>query len=178
MIASDAPRLSWAGYRGTSGYGSGTLAFCNLEARQSAFLITFPIDRIPEGMRITNATLSMVCILNYENRHRLEVRRIIGDWGDGVSYLYRRTLPEKVLWTEPGAAAVGSDQARRATGVIKLKGMGEIEINVTEDVELWYSQAMANDGWILRLESEGAINFYSPTWNPGHWRLDVSYEPR
>lgn len=178
MIASDAPRLSWAGYPGVSGYGTGALVFGNSDTRKSAFLIAFPIERIPKGMRITSATLGMNCILNYQNKHRLQVRRIIGDWGDGVSHLYRRTLPEKVPWTKPGAAAIGADRARRATAVVQLKGMGEFSVNVTEDVELWYSQALPNNGWILTLESEGAVNFYAPTWSPGNWRLDVSYEPR
>ena len=82
VIASDAPRLSWAGYPGESGYGTGALRFGNSDTRKSAFLIAFPIERIPKGMRITSATLSMNCILNYENKHRLQVRRIIGDWGD------------------------------------------------------------------------------------------------
>lgn len=178
MIASDAPRLSWAGNPGKTCYNSSGLTFFNLEARKSAFLITFPIERIPKGMRVTSATLTMVCILNSHDGHKLQVRRIIGDWGDGVSYIYRRTVPEKVSWTKPGAAAIGADRAHRATATVTLKGMGEFQANVTQDVELWYSQSSPNNGWILTLETEGAVNFYSPICNPGHWRLDVSYEPR
>ena len=179
VIASDAPRLSWAGLHGRSGYTTNVLALYNTDSRKTAFLIAFPLDHIPDDKRITSATLSMYCVLWGQDKPRVEVRRIIGDWGDGVCHLYRRTHPEKVKWTKPGATGIGTDRARRATGLVQLsEELGEFSLNVTEDVELWYWQGVPNNGWIVTLETKGEARFYSPTHNPGSWKLDVTYEPR
>ena len=179
MIASDAPRLSWAAFPAKYGYTTNPLALYNNNTRKTAFLIVFPLDQIPGDMRITSATISMHCILLSTNTPRLEVRRIIGDWSDGVCHTYRRILPEKVKWTKPGATGVGTDRARRATGLLQLgEELGEFSLNVTEDAELWYLGDVPNNGWIVTLETEGEARFRSPTHNPGYWKLSVTYEPR
>ena len=43
-------------------------------------------------------------------------------------------------------------------------------------------QAVIDNAWEDRanvtLETKGEARFYSPTHNPGSWKLDVTYEPR
>ena len=79
----------------------------------------------------------------------------------------RGTEPLPIVWLEPGA-------------VIRSAASGEKTVNVTEDVELWYSGAAANYGWQLILgERDGQLYLSSPLVAKGRktWKLQITYEP-
>ena len=49
--------------------------------------------------------------------------------------------------------------------------MGEVLINLTEDVELWYTGAGKNHGWILTVEDDVLIRMGSPVGHgKGQWK--------
>jgi hypothetical protein len=178
-IASEAPRLSWAAYE--SGPGTWTTQFW-LDLRTSrSLLIAFPLDKIPKGQRITNAELVFI-VAHVENDQRLTFRRILGDWGIGVCHDYRMVRPKKLTWGMAGARALSTDCAAKASAVARISSKGEKSVNVTEDVELWYTGAAKNQGWIVRVEDQSSsLQLYSPlSWYPsgrGKWQLRITYEP-
>lgn len=181
-IDADAPHLGWAAYGHSGAYHTMYVELTTL-GRQGgrAFLIKFPLDRIPEGMRITNAKLVLPVIHVHprDRRPRVEVRRIMGAWGAGVCHEYRMQIPEKVKWTAPGAMMPGKDRARRPTAAVRVSDNGDLEFNVTQDVELFAVGAVENNGWIITIDDEHAlVRFDSPTWSPGRWKLLVTFEPR
>jgi hypothetical protein len=63
--------------------------------------------------------------------------------------------------------------------VVRISNTGDQVVNVTEDVELWYTGAAANHGWILTHEDTGSlIRLSSPVWaTRGNWKLRITYEP-
>jgi hypothetical protein len=63
--------------------------------------------------------------------------------------------------------------------VAKINGAGEQVINLTEDVELWYTGAGTNHGWALTVEdADVLVRLASPIGaGKGQWRLRVTYEP-
>ena len=87
--------------------------------------------------------------------------------------------PERVKWHTPGAKGLGQDRAARATAMATIKGSGEQTLNVTEDVELWYTGAAANYGWILTTEDQDVyVRMPSPFWGaPKGWKLRITFEP-
>lgn len=181
-IDAEAPHQSWASSGAGGSYNS---MYIYLDARgrrgNRSFLIQFPLDSVPEGMRITNAELTMPAQQVYpESRQpRVQLRRIIGPWGAGVNHVYRMQRPEKKKWTSPGASASGRDVARRPSAVVRCKESKNIDVNVTQDVELWVSGEVENHGWLITLdEDHSLVRFASPTWSPGNWKLRVTFEPR
>lgn len=178
-ISPDAPKLGWATAELQPGVYSGK-SVVQLRAGR-AFLIAMPLDKIPEGQRITKAELTIP--VNYcEGEQRLSVRRILGDWGAGVNYKHRMVRPQPVEWSRPGAAGVASDSAAKATAQVKIIKRGEVNINVTEDVDLWYTGAAVNQGWIFRVEDQyGDMQLLFPiSTYPngfGSWKLHITYEP-
>jgi hypothetical protein len=56
---------------------------------------------------------------------------------------------------------------------------GEVTMNVTQDVELWYSGAAPNHGWILTAEDADLfLRMSSPFWgSPKGWKLRITFEP-
>lgn len=182
-IHEEAPLLSWAGGGANGVYGNFTLDFDSRGQRdRQAFLIQFPLqNRIPEGMRIVRAELIVPLATVYpeELQPRLALRRLEASWGIGVCYLYRQQLPEVLPWAEPGALAPGKDRARRPSAVVRTKTIGDLSIDVTQDVEIWNAGLMANYGWILELDEDSAlVRMYSPPWSPGTWKLRITFEPR
>lgn len=181
-IDAEAPNQSWAS-NGSGGSYSSMYIFLDARGRRGnrSFLIQFPLDQIPKGMRITNAELTMPAEQVYPEARqpRVQIRRIIGPWGAGVNHIYRMQRPEKKKWSSPGASASGRDVARRPSAVVRCKESKNIDVNVTQDVELWVSGTVENHGWIITLdEDHSLVRFTSPTWSPGTWKLRVTFEPR
>ena len=177
-ISADAPRLSWAGTpNATAEYGVNAV---DLYPGKSAFLIRYPIERIPAGQKITRAEwLVPYQIVSPPGGARLQVRRILKSWGAGVSHDFRMTRPQRLPWATPGCRGVGQDRAAEATAVVAIKNSGEQSINVTQDVELWYTGAAQNHGWMVTLEDQDCwIRIGSPMWsNPKGFKLRITFEP-
>lgn len=178
VISSEAPRMSWAGTaNAVAEFGTNSIDLY----KQSAFLIRFPLERIPAGQRITRAEWVIPHLLvSPVGGARLNVRRILVSWGAGVSYENRMTRPQRLPWSAPGARAAGLDRVAAPTAVALIKAAGEQSLNVTQDVELWYSGAAKNHGWIVTLEdADTFVRLPSPVWNaPQGYKLRITYEPQ
>jgi hypothetical protein len=177
-ISADAPRMSWA----ATVYGA-PAEFSNhvidLTPKQ-AFLIRYPLDSIPRGQRITKAEWIIPYMqVSPAGGVRVQVRRLLKDWGAGVSYQSRMTRPQRGDWHTPGARGLGQDRAAEATATATIKGVGEQIFNVTEDVELWYAGAAPNHGWVLSAEDQEVfVRLRSPFYGyPKSWRLRITFEP-
>jgi len=173
-----APRLSWAG----SAVSSDEFSNHNLDiSLNSSFLIKYPLDRIPKGQTISKAEWIVPITQAYPNAGvRVQVRRLMQDWGVGVCFDRRLARPTEQKWHTPGARGVGQDRAAKATAIGILKGSAtEYSFNVTEDVELWYTGAVPHHGWILTCEDgTGFVRMSSPFWlAPKGWKLKITFEP-
>lgn len=176
FIQAGAPRWSWGGYDITTSSQS-TAQFYMYADR--AFFICFPLDKIPKGQRILKAELIFQSTLQTPGEQKLFLRRILAPWGAGVCWQYRQIRPTRDEWKSPGGRGAGTDRAAKASAVIRCNGAGEKVVNVTEDVELWYSGASPNHGWMLSVEDpEIYVLLLSPVWsNRGSWKLQITYEP-
>ena len=176
FIQERAPRWSWGGYDvTTSAQSTGQLYF----HADRAFLICFPLEKIPKGQRIVRAELSFTTLLQTPGEQRFHVRRILAPWGAGVCWQYRAVRPQKVEWAKAGARGAGSDRAVKDSAVARTTEAGEKTVNVTEDVELWYNRAAANHGWLITLEEPDVyVVAHSPVWSGrGTWKLRITFEP-
>jgi len=175
-ISEAAPRQSWALCEPISGFFSNGEASI---AQGRSLLICFPLDKIPKGSRIIHAELVIPVIWGYGNEPRFYIWRMLADWGPGVCHLFRKTLPEPVKWTKPHAAGISSDRATRPTDIVRVSVTENKTVNVTEDVELWYTGAAPNNGWLISIEDPGIyIRLYSPIYAyPAMWKLKVTFEP-
>ena len=171
-----APRQGWAAFmQWTSTY------YTNHVEVQSgrSFLIRFALGEIPEGQRITHAEL-LLPVSHYQGTEpRFYVWRVLADWGPGVCHLYRIGWPKKLAWAMPGARGGSSDRGTRPSAIVKLTKIGEQVVNVTEDLELWYTVAAPNYGWIFTVEDVGTmVRFRSPEYDAAaEWKLRITYEP-
>jgi hypothetical protein len=175
QIGEAAPRSSWLGSELSTGvHYSATIDL----AAGRAFLIRFPIDEIPKDQKITKAELTFSTSI--ANNQTIQIRRVIAPWGAGVSWQNRSTRPKKVEWATPGGKSGGKDRVTKPTAFAKMKTAGEVTVNLTEDVELWYSGAATNEGWIFTVDDpDGFVRMTSPTWTAtGTWKLRITYEPR
>jgi hypothetical protein len=177
VLSPQAPLSGWA----AAEIAAGEFSTVHVDMRvDRAMLIRYPLDRIPEGQRITRAEWVVPIALSIPaGPQRLLVRRIIGPWGVGVSHQFRMQRPKQVAWTAPGAASAGADRAAQPSAVARCDGPGEVTINVTEDVELWYTGAAENQGWLLSVEDPAAlIRLNSPFYTGhGNYKLRITYEP-
>jgi hypothetical protein len=178
LISADRPRLSWAAREIAPGVSSTRNDVPLGQGR--ALLICYPLSKIPKGQRIVRAEL-VIPLFTDPGEQRLQVRRIVGDCGTGVCHEYRRVRPKKVAWTKPGASDPVSD-ARPSVTVRVRAGTKEQVVNVTEDVELWYTGAAPNQGWLILTEfDEGQLRCLSPLSDVplgyGRWKLSITYEP-
>jgi hypothetical protein len=177
VISPQAPRSSWA----ATEIGPGEFSSILLDLRaERAFLVRFPLDRIPAGQRIARAEwIVPVDLISSTGEVKLHVRRLLGDWGSGASYDFRTQRPKPVAWSQPGAKGVSTDRASQPSAVVKVPGPGELTINVTEDVELWYTGVAENQGWIVTVEDPAAlVRLGSPLWTgQGKYKLRITYEP-
>ncbi|HEY8665210.1 MAG TPA: hypothetical protein VIL86_01035 [Tepidisphaeraceae bacterium] len=177
-IAEAAPRQSLAFGEGpTAAFSNGQVAL----TPQVRFLVRYALDKVPAGNQIVYAELIVPATNIGGTEPRFYLWRMLADWGPGVCYAYRSARPEKVNWAKPGAGGIGSDRAAAPTDIPRIVQAGQVTINVTEDVEMWYSGAAKNNGWIFTVEDPGTIVILaSPLWNPipGSWRLRITYEPK
>jgi hypothetical protein len=177
FIQAAAPRWSWGGYDVSTNSQSTALLYMQ---NDRAFLICFPLEKIPRGQKILKAELSFTSGLQTPGEQKLHLRRILASWGAGVCWTYAAVRPKKVEWKQPGARGAGTDRAVKASAVVRTSEAGEKVVNVTEDVELWYSGAAANHGWALTLEDRDVyVVLTSPVWTGrGNWKLRITYEPQ
>lgn len=173
-ISANAPWLSWAGFEVEGGFAP---VYVEL-VQGRAFLIRYPIEKaVPKGQRITQAEW-IVPVVYCASEQKLYVHRLMGDWGAGVCHKYRSVRPNKVEWNLPGANGPATDRAIKPSAVARMSSEGDVVINVTQDIELWYSGASKNAGWILSVDDRGFLRLSSPVWTTrGNWKLRITYEP-
>lgn len=173
-----APRAGWAGYEPVAGYQINSLLYVR---RDSGFLLQMPIDKVPAGNRITKAELVLPLSYTYAADAKLHVWRVVPDWGAGVCWEYRTIRPKPQKWAMPGARGSSADRATKPTAIVTLRNGTNAELiaNVTEDVELWYTGAAKNNGWLFTLEEDAIAQFLPPCHSyRGNWKLRITYEPR
>lgn len=176
FIMEPAPRWGWGGYDVATATSSTSLLYLY---NDRAFLICFPLDRVPKNQRIVKAELSFSTNLQTPGDQKIHLRRLLAAWGAGVTWKYRAQRPAKTEWAKPGARGAGSDRAVKDAVVARVLEMGEHTVNVTEDVELWYTGAAANHGWLVSVEDPDVyVVLLSPLWTGrGTWKLRITYEP-
>ena len=194
-IHAEAPRLSWAGDRHTRHNDEGQPRHNSFVTtrialmQQSALLVRFDLNQLPDGHRIVHAELVVPVRGVQGNQPRFYLWRVLADWGPGVNHLYRRITfdrdsqtYEKIPWTRSGARGISSDRATRPTDIIRLNEDEATQkvVNVTEDVALWYDQHAPNHGWLFTVEDPGTeVRLRSPIYqNADLWTLRITYEPR
>jgi hypothetical protein len=180
VLSARAPRLGWAVTQAGAG------VFYTIPQLQlypdMALLMRFPLDKLPKGQRITKAELTLTAEY-VAGAPQIGVRRLLADWGPGVCQRYRRTFPKKEEWAEAGGRGTPGDRAAKDSGVFRIDKAGDYTVDVTEDVELWYTGATANRGWILAIgNGQGVVYLsspYAPQLGTGkRWRLRVTFEPQ
>ena len=181
VLSARAPRLGWAAIM------AGDKAYCAENSLQlypdMSLLMRFPLGAIPKDQRVTKAEL--IIPTDYvAGTPQLSVRRLVADWGIGVCHQYRKTHPEKVEWTQAGGRGAATDRHNKDSAVFHIEKIGNHTVDVTEDVELWYTKAVANRGWIMVIENQSGP-FYSPSpyapryWGTGkRWKLQITFEPQ
>ena len=181
VISSQAPRLSWAIHAYSPGvYNSQAHFYWYAE---KTILMRFPIaDVIPKGQRITRAELT-IAPYYISGVPEIHVRRVLAEWGNGVCHQYRMVQPQKVEWTQPGGRGAATDRANKNSAVIKIAKPVEQTADLTEDVELWYTGAAVNRGWILTQENAAAVPFLPPPYSQHEgsarqWKLQITFEPK
>lgn len=172
------PQASWVGYEAAAGNHATTMVDIR---RDSGFLLQIPIDKIPEGNRITKAELLIPLNYTYAADAKLHVWRVIPDWGPGVCWENCTIRPKVVPWAMPGARGSSADRATKPTAIVTLRNGSTTELiaNVTEDVEMWYSGSAKNNGWLFTLEEDTVARFLPPCYSyRGSWKLRITYEPQ
>jgi hypothetical protein len=179
VLDARAPRLSWAAVRPAPGVYT---AAPQLQLFGSmAVLIRFPLDRIPRGQRVLKAELTLKAEY-VDHPPGVTLHRLLAEWGPGACHLYRMTYPSRQAWEQPGGRG-GGDRANKASAAFDFRALGEYTVDVTEDVELWYTGGAANRGWILTSAPGGYAVYlpspYSPTTGGAkEWKLRITFEPR
>ena len=180
VIAASLPRSSWAAMKRASGILD-TGPSVHLSA-DMAILMRFSLDKIPKDQRIIRAELTTAT--NYNPVPvKIQVRRLLADWGPGVCHIYRRTFPKKIEWSQGGGRGAGSDRTNKASGVMSFKGPSEATVDLTEDVELWYTGGATNLGWIFNIEGSAGVIYLASPYCPSspsaqQWKLVITFEPR
>ncbi|MEO8205272.1 MAG: hypothetical protein ABI615_03770 [Chthoniobacterales bacterium] len=177
-IVEEGPRHSWVSYTAEGANGIYRVNPILISLTHS-FLFRFSLEKIPKGQRITNAELSIKLGATSKGA-RIFIWRIVADWGPGVNHIYRMQRPKAVAWALPGARANSSDRATKPSAMLSTTEAGEQVINLTEDVELWYSGAAHNYGWQISSEDTDAYFLLSipVTEIQDNWELRVTYEPQ
>jgi hypothetical protein len=179
VLTEEAPTASHAAWE-TVANGGVWASHIAAIANNRSILIHYDLSSLPKGMRITNAELVLPVYTYSPTDVRFFVYRVLADWGNGASYKYRFNTPEKkVEWSSPGARGGSTDRATGSTASYRVKAAGPVTLNVTSDVEMWYTKAAPNNGWMFTVEEPGAIvGFYSHTYvGYASWVLRVTYEP-
>ena len=176
-LGPEGPRLSFLGYESATGVFS--TAHVDLTPGRT-FLMQYALDRIPPGQRITHAEWIVPFAAAIPAEMKLHVHRVTADWGKGVCHDFRMTRPQKVPWAQPGCRGPGLDRVVKPTAISAAGKPTEVTFNVTEDVELWYTQTAPNHGWTLTTEDRPGTNIrlYSPWWTGrSGFKLRITYEP-
>jgi hypothetical protein len=176
IISAQETRLGWAGYMAAPGIFS-TYTQLNLYPHH-AILVRFPLDKIPKNQRITKAEWTIPSTYVAGPKPQLSVHRLLVEWGTGVCHQYRQAFPKKLEWTVAGAKGVASDRANQVSAVFRYDKAGSQTVDVTQDIELWYTGAVPNRGWILNLEPDTAIYLPSPYPGGADWKLQITFEPK
>ena len=180
-LSADAPRLSWAMVRSGDGvYDAQPRMQWN---GKMTLLMRFPInDIVPKGQRITKAEFTITPDYLAGNAAHVHVRRALAEWGTGVCHQFRMTYPTKQEWAQPGGRGAGSDRAAKDSAMFKVTKVGEYTVDVTEDIELWYTGGAPNRGWIMNID-EGEHIYLSSPYTTSHyggaktWKLQLTFEP-
>jgi hypothetical protein len=176
VISAKAPRLGWAPMQMSPGVYT-TYNQIHL-FHDGAILLRFPLNKIPKKQRITKAEFTIPVTYRAGVKQHLQVHRLLPEWGTGTCWQYRLCYPKKVEWAEPGARGVTSDRANKLSAVFKIANVGEATVDVTQDIELWYTGAVANRGWVLSLDDPGSILYVGNCYPAGTgWKLQITFEP-
>jgi hypothetical protein len=179
ILSAKLPRASWLAYLvTTAGYNAEpTLQFY----ADMAILMRFPLEQVPKGQRIVKAELMLTSEYT-PNATEIGVRRLLADWGHGACHQYRMTFPKKQEWDKPGGRGAATDRAAKESGTFKFAKPGEHTVDVTADVDLWYTGATMNRGWILTIDNSAGVYLsapYSPHYQNGkRWKLQITFEPQ
>ena len=174
-IRPEAPRMSFAGYELAPGAFSTDFSG---QRPKVSMMIRVPLDRSPAGMRITKAEWILHVAYQNVDKSRLHVWRMSTEWGLGACYLYRMTRPKPTPWAVEGARGSATDRAEEPTAVVLTKSGQEVRMNVTQDVELWYTGTAPNYGWMFTNEDEVDFRLNPPAHSTrGTWKLRITYEP-
>lgn len=178
IITEAGPRYSWATYESPSGIYHSAPVFLTPTC---GMLVHYPLDKIPKGQRITYAELTVPVSSFNPQQARLYIWRLLVEWGAGVCHEFRMIRPKKEAWTAPGARGNSSDRSTKPSAPpLRMTEPGEKTINVTEDVELWYTGAAPNHGWLFTVEDKDAyVQLQSPAYDgTASWELRITYEPQ
>lgn len=172
----DAPRVGWGIPLGGPAFNSHTQLTM---ASNMTVLLRYPLDKIPKDQKILKAEWTIPYGYTAGVKQRLYARRILADWGTGACHDYRMTFPKKVPWGAPGARAANTDRAAKTTAIFEMLNSGESTADVTEDVDLWYTGAARNRGWVLTLDDTGSLVYLTAPYPPApsSWRLTITFEP-
>src|SRR5262249_4616777 len=115
VLSPQAPRSSWAATRLSPGVVD---ASQGLQMDQNmTLLMRFPLTKIPKGQRITKAELTFKAEY-LDGKPKMHLRRVLAEWGPGVCHLYRRTVPKKVAWAQPGGRGGATDLANKESASV------------------------------------------------------------
>lgn len=175
-IGPELPQASWIGSNASQGVYTTNVIDMTPGRR---LLIQYPLGQIPNGQRIVSAQWIIPVTHAPFDSHRLFVWRLLQPWGLGVNLTQRTQVPKPVPWSSPGADAPGVDRAITPTATIRISGVQEYVIDVTQDVELWYTGVAPNYGWVMALdEGNRLVRLASPLYStPSVFTLRITYEP-
>lgn len=176
VIQEDAPLQGWAGQSLSPGvFDSGNVVV----NAKSALLLRFDLSSIPKGQRIAHAELTAPVSWGAGADLRFFLWRLTAEWGPGVCWKYRAVGPAKLEWAKAGARGAGTDRSVRPSAIVPVPKPADCRINVTEDVDLWYTGGAPACGWLFTMEEpEAAVMTGSPLWaGLPQWKLKITYEP-
>ncbi len=182
-ISANLPRLSWAMIQSAPGVinSQPQLHF----GSKQGLLMRFPInDIVPKGQRITKAEFTIAPSYMLGTGASVHVRRVLAEWGTGVCHQYRMTHPQKLEWAQPGGRGAATDRVNKDSAIFKITKAGEYTVDVTEDIELWYTGGAVNRGWILTLERDGEVIYLPSPYTVGYlgggksWKMLITFEPQ
>jgi hypothetical protein len=183
VISPEAPLQSWVGTgQSVTAEKWGNFSSASIDViPPRSMLVRFDLSQIPKGMQITDAELVVPISLQPGVAMRLSVFRLMAEWGVGVCEKFRTRRPQELPWAETGARGAGTDRTVNPTARVELSRIAtEARINVTGDVELWYSGGASNQGWIFIGDDPAQwARIASPIFAGREgWRLRITYEPK
>lgn len=146
--------------------------------------VMFSLASIPAGQVIESATLQLGIIPNpgdstlFVNGYSIDVHRLLVSWieGDGltgansgttgITWNSRDKGGTLANWAVPGALGLGSDRVATPTATVGAANVtaGILSVDVTSDVDAWYTGDASNFGWVLdstTVQEGSYAGFYS-----------------